>query len=122
MAWIGCWKCNQSVKDTDATCKYCGASLARGAREAELAPTLSMPATTTPTLEGKRINAYKGIVASEAIVGINALKDLFASFRDAVGGRSGTYEKELIRARQAALAEMMQQAAGLGANAVVGVE
>lgn len=78
--------------------------------------------STTPTLEGHRITAYKGIVTGEAIVGANIFKDLFAGVRDIIGGRSATYERELGRARQIALDELAAQAAALGANAVVGVD
>ena len=60
--------------------------------------------TTTPTIEGKAIREYRGIVSGEAIVGANIFKDLFAGIRDIVGGRSAAYEKELRRARETALA------------------
>lgn len=78
--------------------------------------------TTTPSVEGKSIVQYLGIVTGEAIMGANMFKDLFAGLRDMVGGRSATYERELQRARDIALGEMDQRAAQLGANAVVGVD
>ena len=78
--------------------------------------------TTTPSVEGRSITQYKGIVTGEAIMGANIFKDLFAGIRDIVGGRSATYERELRRAREMAMAEVMQAAAELGANAVVGVD
>ena len=81
-----------------------------------------MIVTTTPSIEGKAIREYKGIVTGEAIVGANVFKDLFAGIRDIVGGRSATYERELGRARQIALDEMAQAASQLGATAVVGVD
>lgn len=81
-----------------------------------------MIVTTTPGIEGKTITAYKGIVAGEAIMGANIVRDLFASITDIVGGRSGAYETKLVQARQIALDEMEQHAARLGANAVVGVD
>ena len=62
--------------------------------------------TTTPSIEGKRITRYCGIVAGEAVLGANVFKDMFAGIRDLVGGRSGTYEKELRKARQYALDEL----------------
>jgi len=122
MAWIGCWKCSASVRDTDETCGKCGAALKGEARQALENPELLMVATTTPSIEGKRITAYKGIVASEAVIGANLFRDLFASIRDVVGGRSGSYEKVFGSARKTALVEMTRQAAALGANAVVGVD
>jgi uncharacterized protein YbjQ (UPF0145 family) len=81
-----------------------------------------MQLTTTPNIEGKRITRYCGVVAGEAILGANVFKDLFAGIRDLVGGRSGTYEKELQRAREIALDELGQRARDAGANAVVGID
>jgi uncharacterized protein YbjQ (UPF0145 family) len=81
-----------------------------------------MDVTTTPSLDGRRIVRYLGVVAGEAIMGANVFKDLFAGVRDIVGGRSGTYERELQRAREIALDELEQRARALGANAVVGVD
>ncbi|OGQ88807.1 MAG: hypothetical protein A2512_04205 [Deltaproteobacteria bacterium RIFOXYD12_FULL_56_24] len=78
--------------------------------------------TTTPSLEGKKISAYLGVVTGEAIVGANLFRDLFAGITDIVGGRSGAYEKELRRARETAFAELTTAAGELGANAVVGVD
>lgn len=78
--------------------------------------------TTTPSIEGRKITSYQGIVTGEAIMGANIFKDLFAGIRDIVGGRSATYEHELRRARELAMAEIQQSAAELGANAVVGID
>lgn len=81
-----------------------------------------MIVTTTPSIEGRRITDYRGVVAGEAILGANLFKDLFAGIRDLVGGRSSTYERELQRARDIAMQELEQRASELGANAVVGVD
>ena len=81
-----------------------------------------MIVTTTPSVDGKRISRYCGVVAGEAILGANLFKDLFAGIRDLVGGRSATYERELQRARDIAMQELQQRAQELGANAVVGVD
>lgn len=81
-----------------------------------------MQMTTTPSIEGRTIVRYCGIVAGEAVLGANVFKDLFASIRDIVGGRSGTYEGELRKARQIALEELASQARELGADAVVGID
>lgn len=78
--------------------------------------------STTPTLEGKPIREYRGIVVGEAILGANIFKDLFAGIRDIIGGRSGAYEKELARAREIAFEELKERAQALGANAVVGID
>ncbi len=81
-----------------------------------------MQITTTPSIEGKTIRKYCGVIAGEAILGANMFKDLFAGIRDLVGGRSATYERELQNARDIALQELEQRAQELGANAVVGVD
>lgn len=78
--------------------------------------------TTTPTIEGKPIREYMGIVSGEAIMGANVVRDIFASITDIVGGRSGAYEEKLAHARKLALDEMAAKAGQLGANAVVGVD
>lgn len=77
--------------------------------------------STTPTIEGKQIVQYHGVVFGEVITGINFVKDFFASFRNFVGGRSESYEKELGQARQKAMQEMQERAEKLGANAIVGI-
>ena len=81
-----------------------------------------MIVTTTPSVEGRVITAYHGVVTGEAIIGANIVRDLFAGIRDVVGGRSGAYEKVLAEARESALREMQDRARGLGGNAVVGVD
>jgi uncharacterized protein YbjQ (UPF0145 family) len=81
-----------------------------------------MIVTTTPSVEGRTIATYHGIVTGEAILGANIFRDIFAGIRDIVGGRSGAYEQELGRARKTALDEMQQAAVALGANAIVGVD
>ena len=78
--------------------------------------------TTTPTIEGRPIQDYRGVVTGEVIIGANFVKDFLASIRDIVGGRSGSYEKVLIEAKDAALKEMSERAEALRANAIVGVD
>lgn len=78
--------------------------------------------TTTPLVEGRPVGQYLGIVTGEAIMGANIVRDLFASITDIVGGRSGAYEQQLQRARDICLEEMSQQAARLGANAIIGID
>ena len=78
--------------------------------------------STTPSIQGREIKQYHGVVTGEAILGANIFKDIFASIRDIVGGRSAAYEKELRRARSLAFEELTQQALDIGANAVVGID
>lgn len=81
-----------------------------------------MLVTTTPIIEGKRIIHYYGIVSGETIIGANVFRDFLAGIRDFVGGRSGAYEEVLRQAKETAIKEMEEQAARLGANAVIGVD
>ena len=81
-----------------------------------------MIVTTTPSIEGRRISGYRGIVTGEAILGANIIRDLFAQVTDIFGGRSGAYEAELGKARETALDEMRERARALGADAIVGVD
>ena len=78
--------------------------------------------TTTPNVEGKKINQYHGLVSGEAIMGANIFKDIFAGITDIIGGRSGAYEQELRKAKDIALNEMKAEAQRMGANAVVAVD
>jgi len=78
--------------------------------------------TTTPTIEGHTIAEYKGVVFGEVISGVNFIKDFKASLRDIVGGRSGSYEQELINARTQALRELEERARQMNADAVVGID
>jgi uncharacterized protein YbjQ (UPF0145 family) len=81
-----------------------------------------MLTVTTNAIEGKRIKEYKGVVFGEIIAGINVIKDIAAGLSNFFGGRSGSYEQELVMAREQALQEMEQRAEQLGANAIVGVK
>lgn len=76
---------------------------------------------TTPTIEGKKIEEYHGLVTGEAMLGANVYKDLFSGVRDVVGGRTSAYEEELKKARTVALDSMQEKATNKGANAIIGV-
>jgi uncharacterized protein YbjQ (UPF0145 family) len=81
-----------------------------------------MLVSTTPNIEGRRITRYFGLVTGEAILGANIVRDFMASITDIVGGRSAAYEQSLKEAKNTALAEMVQEAQNLGANAVLSVD
>lgn len=81
-----------------------------------------MIVTTTPSVEGRKITEYKGIVFGEIVAGVNFIKDFGASIRNIIGGRSSSYEGELIEARENAVREMTERARRMGADAVVGVD
>lgn len=78
--------------------------------------------STTSLIEGRPVSQYLGVVTGEAIIGANVFRDMFATVRDIVGGRSATYERGLAEARETAMAEMQQKAQQLGANAVIGID
>ena len=78
--------------------------------------------TTTPNIQGREITQYFGIVSGETIIGANLFKDFFSFFRDIVGGRASSYESVLREAKESALQEMSDQAARMGANAVIGID
>lgn len=81
-----------------------------------------MIVTTTDGVDGRAIKSYMGIVTGQAVMGTNMFRDFFASITDVVGGRSGSYEKELRKAKDLAMAEMIQEAQDLGADAIVGID
>ena len=83
---------------------------------------MAMLMTTTPSVEGKRIVRYLGVVTGETIIGANVFRDFLAGVRDFFGGRSGSYEAVLREAKDTALEELVRQAEALGANAVVGID
>jgi uncharacterized protein YbjQ (UPF0145 family) len=78
--------------------------------------------STTPTIQGREIREYHGVVTGEAILGANIFKDFFANIRDIVGGRAAAYEQELQKARVIAFGEMSDKATAMGANAIVGID
>ena len=78
--------------------------------------------TTTPTIEGRTITEYRGVIFGEVIEGVNFLRDFAASIRNVVGGRSGSYEEELVNARNNAMRELESRAYQVGADAVVGID
>jgi uncharacterized protein YbjQ (UPF0145 family) len=81
-----------------------------------------MIVTTTPSIEGRTIQSYLGVISSETIIGANFFKDILGGLRDVFGGRSGTYEKVLEEAKQYAMQELIQKGQAMGANAIVGID
>ena len=81
-----------------------------------------MIVTTTHELQGYKVEHYYGIVVGEAVMGANVFRDLFASIKDIVGGRSGSYEDVLTKARKIAFSEIETEARTHGANAVIGID
>ena len=83
---------------------------------------MTMILSTTPSIEGRTIREYKGVVTGETIIGANFVKDFFAGIRDVVGGRSGSYERVLREAKDTSMNEMVDRARGMGANDLVGID
>lgn len=81
-----------------------------------------MIVTTGNDVAGSDIVMYKDIVFGEVITGANFLKDIGANMRNFLGGRARGYEKELIRAREEAMDEMIERAEKLNANAIIGFD
>ena len=81
-----------------------------------------MLTTTTNNIEGRPVREYLGVISAETIIGANNFKDLFAGIRDIVVGRSGTYERVLQEAKQSAMKELVDKAANMGANAIIGID
>ena len=81
-----------------------------------------MIVTTTDSVDGRQVTQYLGVVSGDAVLGTNIFKDMFASIRDVVGGRAASYEKVLQEGKDMALADMVERAQALGANAVIGVD
>jgi uncharacterized protein YbjQ (UPF0145 family) len=85
-------------------------------------PHASLVMTTTALVQGRPVAEYLGVVAAQTIIGANAVRDIVAGFRDFLGGRSRSYERLLQKARDEALQMMEDEAAGLGADAVIGID
>lgn len=78
--------------------------------------------STTNSIDNQPAKEYLGLVTGETIIGANIFKDIFASIRDIVGGRSGSYERVLREAKDTAIKEMTDEALRMGANAVIGID
>ncbi len=81
-----------------------------------------MLTTTTNSVDGKTIRDYLGVIAGEAVMGVNMFRDMFAGIRNLVGGRTASYERELENARGHAMGDLHKKAQALGADAVIGVD
>lgn len=98
------------------------AAISRAASEQQLQMARQMLLlTTTPTVPGRDIADVLDIVSAECAYGMNVFKDFFTSVTDVVGGRSGATQGVLRDARRTAMSELRNQAFGIGADAVVGV-
>jgi uncharacterized protein YbjQ (UPF0145 family) len=118
-----CSKCGEQIQDQFEDCWRCANDgdeiIATASGEYVV---IDIPTSTTPTIPGRECKETKGVVSGETILGTNILRDILANITDIVGGRSGSYETKLREARLIALSEMVQEAKGLGADAVVGID
>ena len=76
--------------------------------------------TTTPNLEGYKIEEYLGIVADQCMLGTGYFSGLDASIADLTGSESSAYSEKLDIARQAAQIRAIKKSIKLGGNAIVG--
>lgn len=67
--------------------------------------------TTTPKIEGRRIIEYKGVVFGEVASSVDFVRDFVTVITKFLGGKSGSYEEELIKAREQAMYEMQSRTA-----------
>jgi uncharacterized protein YbjQ (UPF0145 family) len=91
-------------------------------RSKSINPSANMIVTTTPTIEGRTVRTYLGVISSETIIGANFIKDILGGLRDFFGGRSSTYEKVMEEAKESALRELEDKARAMGADAVIGID
>lgn len=126
-----CQICDSTVDSGNDVCTTCGNKSSLSTEDIELLRAQykidkcrrqGITLSTTPNLEGFEITEYLGLVVGEAVLGANVIKDIFAGIRDFIGGRSGSYESELKKARSMAFADISEEAARMGANAVVGID
>ena len=116
---VNCPECGERVSPEDHFCTNCGYDLSDMEWEKKTLDT-DIVITTTNSVQGKEIEEYLGIVAGEAMMGANIVKDFTAGIRNIVGGRSGQYEKEIAQGRKEALRDLEEEAENLDADAVVG--
>jgi uncharacterized protein YbjQ (UPF0145 family) len=79
-----------------------------------------MMIVTTDTIEGMRITKTLGIVRGNTIRARHIGRDIKALLRHVIGGEITDYTKLMGEAREQALDRMAENAAALGASAVVG--
>jgi uncharacterized protein YbjQ (UPF0145 family) len=79
-----------------------------------------MIVTTTDKIEGKQIVKTLGLVRGSTIRARHIGHDVMAGLRNIVGGEITDYTKMLAESREQSIERMVQEAEGMGANAIVG--
>ncbi|MEB2298578.1 YbjQ family protein [Lysinibacillus xylanilyticus] len=77
--------------------------------------------STTDIMAGKEIVETLGLVKGNSVQSRNIGRDMMAGLRNIVGGEMKEYAEMLVRSREVATQDMVEEARRLGANAVVGV-
>jgi uncharacterized protein YbjQ (UPF0145 family) len=78
-----------------------------------------MIVVSTDSIAGKRVVRTLGIVRGNAVRARHVGKDILAAFRNLVGGEIHEYTKLMAESREQALDRMVEEARGLGADAIV---
>ena len=76
---------------------------------------------TTETICGKTIVRHLGLVRGNTIRARNIARDIMAKLRNVVGGEITDYTKLMGESREQAIDRMIEEAQGLGANAIIGI-
>lgn len=80
-----------------------------------------MIVSTTPQLDGFRVEKYLGTVCSLSFFKLDVVQDWFADLGDIWGGKSPRYTAQFASLQADVEAKLKFQAAAIGANAVIGV-
>jgi len=76
---------------------------------------------TTQEIPGKTIKKSLGLVRGNTIRARHVGRDISAELRNIVGGEIKDYTKMMAESREQAIDRMIEEAEGLGADAIVGV-
>lgn len=82
---------------------------------------MSIPVTTTFTIEGYRVKQYLGVVRGIIVRAPTITQGILGGLKSIIGGQIGAYTEMCEQARQQAFDLMIDHARALGANAVLGL-
>ncbi len=82
---------------------------------------MSIPVTTTFTIEGYRIARYLGVVRGIIVRAPTIAQGILGGLKSIVGGKIGAYTEMCEQTRQQAYELLVDHAVAIGANAIVGL-